>query len=214
LYETCAVGNPAEDVGNTNRALKVTDSSTTFFVGLKNNNFPGCQTMNSHYECTKYSDPQISRVPLNSDTGKILTAEPGTNTVVVNAEDGVIHANQQSATDNDGTVVSMITSAKELRKNGMAMGYSLPYANHEDKELGMDVREPVKKVKLEGKAFAVMLPQAHTVYMGVGKDTHPHEDAMTALKRAKEEGGKIRIGDYVWVTGANVVSPSICNIVS
>ena len=65
-----------------------------------------------------------------------------------------------------------------------------------------------------GKAFAVMLPQAHTLYMGVGKDTHPHEDAMTALKRAKEEGGKIRIGDYVWVTGANVVSPSICNIVS
>ena len=214
MYETCAVGNPAEDRGNTSKAIKVTDGSTSIYVGLKNNSFPGCQTMNNHIECDEYSHSEISRVPFNSATGKILTANPGTNAIVVNPDSGEIAGAQRSPTDDDGTVVTMTSSAKDLRKNNVATGYSLPYANVNDKELGMDVSIPVRKISLEGKALAVMLPQAHTIHMGVGKDVNPTEDAMTALKRAKEEGGEIRIGDYVWVTGANVVSPSICNIVS
>lgn len=214
MYETCAVGNPAEDRGNTTKAIKVTDNSTTILVGLKNNSFPGCQTMNNHIECDEYSHSEISRVPFNSVTGKILTANPGTNAIVVHPDTGEIVGKQRSPTDDDGTVVIMTSSAKDLRKNNVATGFSLPYAKVDDKELGMDISIPATKISMEGKAFALMLPQAHTVYVGVGKDVNPTENAMAALKRAREEGGKVKIGDYVWVTGANVVSPSICYIVS
>jgi hypothetical protein len=175
----------------------------------------------SHVEWKEYSDPDVSKVPMSSKTGKILSAKSGARAILVNPSTGITSGSGHTAADDDGSQFIMESNAKDVRKsNGKATGYCYPYVagNASDlgegggKSKGMDMGKPMTKAEHTAKAFSMVIPGAASVVIAPGREPPSHmkdQDAEVMWRQGVKDGALIQVGDFV-ALGATDVRPLTC----
>ena len=89
-----------------------------WLIRLKDNSLQGCQVYSSHVEWKEYSDPDVSKVPMSSKTGRILSAESGACAILVNPRTGITSGSGCTAADDDGSQFIMESNAKDVKSKG------------------------------------------------------------------------------------------------
>ena len=175
----------------------------------------------SHVEWKEYSDPDVSKVPMSSKTGRILSAESGACAILVNPRTGITSGSGCTAADDDGSQFIMESNAKDVRsKSGQATGYCYPYVAENasvlgaggGKSKGMDMGKPMTKAEHTAKAFSMVIPGAASIVIAPGRDPPSHmkdHDAEIMWNQGVKIGALIQVGDFV-ALGATDVRPLTC----
>jgi hypothetical protein len=186
-----------------------------------NNGLQGCQAYHTSVEYNKYDNVDVSKVPMSSRTGAILSAGTGARAILVNPRTGVTSGSGTTAADDDGSQFIMLSDAKDVRaKAGKATGFCYPYVAKNANALGvgggmdkgLDMCKPMSKATHSAKAFSMTMPGFASVVLVPGREhptCHKDADAEGMWHEGVKNGCRIQVGDFV-ALGATDVRPCTC----